>query len=219
MTAPVADKRAEALKVAGELLALIDLPHALELKDAEDGGLSLAVMLEAEFAPAQKRTPFTDAFQLMLNKLVNRPGQERRFIAVGFGGHPAPRSPRPAPAPVAMPSPAPAAAAPQAPARKPAQPPAPKVEDERSLSVNEDAALASEVKRLAEQSARLGRFYALAAMGPEDRARVLKAAAGVAGVQVAAVGEGRNRRVVFTPDKPVAMPRRLLPADDDEELE
>jgi hypothetical protein len=225
VTAPAPDKRAEAVKVAGELLSLMDLAHSLEIKDADDGGLSLAVKLEAEFAPAQKRSPFTDAFQLLVNKLVNRPGQDRRFIAIGFGGHPPPRPPRQAqqaqatPAPLAAPAAAAPAPSPAPPARKPAPPPAPRAEDESALSPAEDPALTAEIRKLAELSARLGRFYALAAVGPEDRARVLKAAAGVPGVKVGAAGEGRNRRVVFTPDKPVAMPRRTLPADDDEEID
>jgi hypothetical protein len=222
VTAPAPDKRAEAVKVTGELLALMDLAHELEVKDGSEGNLSIAVMLEAEFAPAQKRSPFTDAFQLMVNKLVNRPGQDRRFIAVGFGGHPAPRQPR-APQPAApeasaraaAPAPAPASAAPV----RRAPPPSPRPDDEASLSVAEDPALTAEVRKLAEHSARLGRFYALAAVGPEDRARMLQAATGVAGVKLSTVGEGRNRRVVFTPDKPVAMPKRTLPGDDEDELD
>ncbi len=48
-------------------------------------------------------------------------------------------------------------------------------------------------------------------MKPDDRARVLKAVDGVPGVKVSAAGEGRNRRVVFTPDKPVALPKRTIP--------
>ena len=50
-----------------------------------------------------------------------------------------------------------------------------------------------------------------------DRARVLKAVGGVAGVAVAGEGEGRCRRVVFTPDKPAPLPRRMLLPDDDED--
>jgi len=92
--------------------------------------------------------------------------------------------------------------------------------DERSVEVAEDAELREAVRQLAEKSGRLGRFYALAAMKLEDRARVLKAVEGMAGVQVSGVGEGRNRRVVFTPEKPAPLPKRtLLPADDEDDVE
>jgi predicted RNA-binding protein Jag len=72
---------------------------------------------------------------------------------------------------------------------------------------------------MAERSAQLGRFYAIASMTAENRKRVLMAAASVPGVQVRAEGEGRNRRVVFVPAKPVPMPRRAVLdyGDDDEE--
>jgi predicted RNA-binding protein Jag len=86
------------------------------------------------------------------------------------------------------------------------------------LEAPEDAELREAARQLAEKSARLGRFYALAAMKPDDRSRVMKAVDGIAGVQVTGAGEGRNRRVVFTPDKPAPLPKRsLLPADDDED--
>ncbi|MFP2903179.1 hypothetical protein ACLEQD_43960, partial [Corallococcus sp. 4LFB] len=89
--------------------------------------------------------------------------------------------------------------------------------DERSLQVEEDPAFREAVRKLAEKSASLGRFYAFAAMKTEDRARVLKAVEGMGGVKVAAEGEGRNRRVVFTPAKPAPMPKRSLLPDDDED--
>jgi hypothetical protein len=50
------------------------------------------------------------------------------------------------------------------------------------------------------------------------RARVLKAVGDVPGLKVSCEGEGRNRRVVFTPDKLAPLPKRsMLPADDDED--
>jgi predicted RNA-binding protein Jag len=85
------------------------------------------------------------------------------------------------------------------------------------VEASEDAALKEAVRKLAEKSASLGRFYALAAMKLEDRARVLKAVEGVAGVAVTGEGEGRCRRVVFTPEKPAPLPKKLLLPDDDED--
>ena len=134
---------------------------------------------------------------------------------------PAPaQRPRPAAAPAAAAS-APAAPAPAQPpqragaragaaaAGRPAREP-----DERTLEVAEDPALAEAVRELAEKSAKPGRYYAIAPMKPEDRARCVKAVDGVAGVKVGVEGEGRNRRVVFTPDKPAPLPKRTAIPDD-----
>jgi predicted RNA-binding protein Jag len=85
------------------------------------------------------------------------------------------------------------------------------------VEASEDAALKEAARKLAEKSASLGRFYALAGMKLEDRARVLKAVEGVAGVAVTGEGEGRCRRVVFTPEKPAPLPKRLLLPEDDED--
>ena len=71
-------------------------------------------------------------------------------------------------------------------------------------------------RSLATRAAELGRFYAISPVKPEDRARLLKASQGMAGVKVKLEGDGRSRRVVFVPDKPTPMPRRALPVHDDE---
>jgi predicted RNA-binding protein Jag len=87
--------------------------------------------------------------------------------------------------------------------------------------VPEDPALSQAVVRLAQKSAELGRYYAITPMRPEDRARVLKSVAGVPGMRASVEGEGRNRRVVFTPDKPVPLPKRTaIPdyGDEDEDF-
>jgi hypothetical protein len=221
-----------------DILGLMGFPARLDFKDAADGSLSVALHFEAGLPPGAevgKRNQVVDSLQFLLNKMLHRPGVERRWVVLGTGAHPEPRGPKPAAAPQAAaapaPKPAPAPAPQQQQARAPK--PAPKAAapsappqaakkasetDERSLDVPEDAELREVARQLAEKSARLGRFYALAAMKPEERSRVMKAVEGVAGVQVACAGEGRNRRVVFTPDKPAPLPKRsLLPADDDED--
>jgi predicted RNA-binding protein Jag len=85
------------------------------------------------------------------------------------------------------------------------------------MEAAEDATLKEAARQLAGKSGSLGRFYAIAAMKLEDRSRVMKAVEGVAGVTVTAEGEGRCRRVVFTPEKPAPLPRKLLLPDDDED--
>lgn len=242
-----ADLRPRVEKLLGDILGLMGFPARLEMQDAADGSLSVALHFEAGPPPGVeqgRRSQVLDSLQFLLNKMLHRPGVERRWVVLGAGAHPEPRqrrepqqqAPAQAAAPVAAaPAAAPRAAAPQqqAPARQqaqrgaaaPQQAPAARAaaparaaeSDERSVAVEEDAALREAVRQLAEKSASLGRFYALAAMKQEDRARVLKAVEGVAGLKVAAEGEGRNRRVVFTPEKPAPLPKRSLLPDDDED--
>ncbi|MBU8897222.1 hypothetical protein KRR26_16525 [Corallococcus sp. M34] len=231
-----ADFRARVERLLTDILGLMGFPARLEMQDASDGSLSVALHFDAGLpagVEVGKRSQVVDSLQFLLNKMLHRPGVDRRWVMLGAGVHPEPRPRReaqpapaaPAPAPIARAQPAPAArpaaapkAAPTAPARAPA---APRGDvDERSVAVEEDAALREAVRRIAEKSAGLGRFYALAAMKMEDRARALKAVEGVSGVKVTAEGEGRNRRVVFTPDKPAPLPKRsLLPDDDEDDLD
>jgi predicted RNA-binding protein Jag len=241
-----AEFRARVERLLTDILGLMGFPARLEFQDVPDGSLAVALHFEAG-APAGvetgRRSQVVDSLQFLLNKMLHRPGVERRWVLLGAGALPEPRArkepPAPAPAPVvasappaprpaaparapapAPPAPAPVRPAKAAPAAAPAAPAPAKraVEaDERTLEVTEDAALASAARQLAEKASSLGRFYALAAMKGEDRARVLKAVQGVAGVAVAGEGEGRCRRVVFTPAKPAPLPKRFLLPDDDED--
>ncbi|GHG88402.1 hypothetical protein [Comamonas sp. JC664] len=229
-------------KLLGDILGLMGFPARLDMKDAADGSLSVALHFEPTPPPGVevgRRSQVVDSLQFLLNKMLHRPGADRRWVMLGAGVHPEPRQrrePQAAPAQAQAPA-APAQAAPRAAA--PAQAPAPAKGgqrgaqasaakaaatpktsaegDERSVTVDEDAALTAAVRKLAEKSASLGRFYAIAAMKLEDRARVLTSVEGVGGVRVTAEGEGRNRRVVFTPDKPAPLPKRSMLPDDDED--
>ncbi|GMU10734.1 hypothetical protein [Corallococcus caeni] len=248
------DFRPRVEKLLTDILGLMGFPARLDLQDATDGSLSVALHFESGAPPGVepgKRSQVLDSLQFLLNKMLHRPGVERRWVMLGAGAHPEPRPRREAQAQAQAAAPAatveqvaastpaqkPARAAAPAPAAQPqqrnarggqpaqqasklaqAQTPAKGAEaDERSLQVEEDPAFREAVRKLAEKSASLGRFYAFAAMKTEDRARVLKAVEGVGGVKVAAEGEGRNRRVVFTPAKPAPMPKRSLLPDDDED--
>ena len=245
-----ADLRPRVEKLLTDILGLMGFPARLDFKDASDGSLAVAVHFQGEAPPgveSGKRSQVVDSLQFLLNKMLHRPGTERRFVLVGAGVHPEPRGERlkreqaaaqvaaaqpPAPAPAAQEAPAapppPRAKAPREP--KPArgqQAPAPQAKaaaparggesDERALEVPEDAALREVVRKLAEKSATLGRFYALVTVKQDDRARVMKAVEGVSGVRVSCEGEGRNRRVVFTPEKPAPLPKRSMLPDDDED--
>ncbi|NTX05953.1 hypothetical protein [Myxococcus sp. CA040A] len=251
---PAPDFRPRVEKLLGDILGLMGFPARLDMQDAADGSLSVALHFEAGPPPGVeqgRRSQVLDSLQFLLNKMLHRPGVERRWVVLGCGAHPEPRqrrepqqqAPAQAPAPVAgaaaatapAPAVAPRAPAPVAQSQAPgkqaqrgtAQAAAPRSaaaparaggeSDERSVAVEEDAALREAVRRLAEKSASLGRFYALAAMKQDDRARVFKAVEGVAGLKVTAEGEGRNRRVVFTPEKPAPLPKRSLLPDDDED--
>jgi predicted RNA-binding protein Jag len=239
------DTRARVERLLTDILGLMGFPARLEFQDASDGSLAVALHFEAGAPPGVengKRSQVVDSLQFLLNKMLHRPGAERRWVLLGAGVIPEPRprkepqAPAPAPAPAngpaaaprpaapprapAAPAPAPAAAPPKAARPAPAAPPPSRKTaegDERTVEVNEDAVLKEAARQLAGKAASLGRFYAIAAMKLEDRARVLKAVEGVEGVAVTGEGEGRCRRVVFTPAKPAPLPRRLLLPDDDED--
>jgi predicted RNA-binding protein Jag len=238
------DTRARVERLLTDILGLMGYPARMEFQDASDGSLAVALHFEAGPPPGVengKRSQVVDSLQFLLNKMLHRPGAERRWVLLGAGVIPEPRprkepqaaapapapngaaAPRPAAPPKAPAAPAPAPAAPPPKAARPAPaaaaaPPPRKTEgDERTVEVSEDAVLKEAARQLAGKSASLGRFYAIAAMKLEDRARVLKAVEGVAGVAVTGEGEGRCRRVVFTPAKPAPLPRRLLLPDDDED--
>lgn len=240
--APDPKKREEAEKVLTELLQLLELPGRLELKDAADGGIAVALHVEGDTAglTAGKRSNVVDSLQFLANKIVNKPNQEKRWISIGVGAFPEPRGPRAprasqpagpagAPAPAAAPQQARAPQQPAQPARgpkpakgggAPAAAQASRGPSEAELEVTPDEGLAAALRSLAEKSARLGRFYAIAPMKLEDRARALKAAEGVPGVKALVEGEGKLRRVVLAPEKPTPMPKRSAmpdyPVDDDE---
>jgi predicted RNA-binding protein Jag len=226
-------KKEQAEQALVEILKLMELPARLEVKDGSDGGISVAIFLETEVPGIQagRRSHLVDALQFLVNKIVNRPNTERRWISIGVGGHPEPRAQKPA-APAPAPAAKPAAPPAQRPQSKPQQaqrpngqqsssprPVAAAEPDEATLQVSPDPAIAQLAQALAEKSARLGRFYAVASMNAENRARLLSGATGVAGVKVRAEGEGRSRRVVFAPDKPTPMPNQKMPNFDDEEEE
>jgi predicted RNA-binding protein Jag len=219
---PVDERRTQAVTVLEQLLRTMDLPATVEAKDLPDGSISIAVTPGVELAGVVpgRRSPLGDALQYLVNKLINKPGQERRWVAIGLGGHPEPRGPKPPraaqPPAAAMTNgsaPAPAAARPPAPARPAAPARSPEV-DERTLVTEEDPALDAAAREMAERSASSGRLYAVVTLGPIERGRLLKAADAVEGVSARAEGEGRLRRVVLTPDKVVPMPKQRLPVDD-----
>jgi len=220
------DRAALAATVLSELLRLADVPATLDVRPSQDGGISIAMLLGCEVpgvGPGRRGT-FVDALQFLVNKLTHRPGSERRWVALGVGEHPAPRPPRgPKPGAESNGGARSSAAAPRAahagppkplpePAPAPEAPPAPP--DESALEVPEDAELSAAARALGEASARTGRYYGIVTLSAEDRSRMLRAVAGVAGVRASSEGEGRFRRLVLTPERPVPMPRRVHPADD-----
>jgi predicted RNA-binding protein Jag len=241
---PGGDTRGRVEKLLPDILGLMGYPARLEFRDASDGSLAVALHFDAGAPPgveSGKRSQVLDSLQFLLNKMLHRPGAERRWVLLGASVFPEPRprkeaqppapapganaaaaAPRPAApakAPAPVPPPAPVAQKAARPAPAPAAPPPAKrgEPDERTVEAAEDAVLKEAARQLAGKSGTLGRFYAIAAMKLEDRARVLKAVEGVAGVAVSGEGEGRCRRVVFTPEKPAPLPRKLLLPDDDED--
>lgn len=219
---PAVDRTAQAAGVLRELLRLADVPATLDVKDTADGGISIALALGAELPGVAlgRRGTFVDALQFLVNKLTHRPGSERRWVSLGLGEHPAPRLPRPprgadgngaarhAPPQRNVPA-VPAAAVPLEAAPAPIRPPA--LVEAPVVEVREDPELTRAARALAEASALTGRYYGVVALSEEDRARMVRAVADVPGVRAVVEGEGRLRRLVFTPDRPTPMPRKTHP--------
>jgi predicted RNA-binding protein Jag len=223
-TSSLDEKRDKALQVIGEILKHMDLPAVLDAKISADGGISVSLELVGEppGATPGRRTHVTDALQFLANKIVNRPGTDRRWISLGIGGHPEPKQRQerkrpPASTPVSPPT------APSPVARKVAggngttAAPIRREPEDLELQIPEDVQLTQAARELAHRSNVLGRFYAITGMSREDRARVLQALRGTPGIKVAVEGEGRQRRVVYVPENPAPLPKRTLPAVDDEE--
>jgi len=214
------DRSARAASVLRELLRLADVPATLDVKDAPDGGISIAVALGTELPGVAlgRRGTFVDALQFLVNKLTHRPGSERRWVSLGLGEHPAPRLPRPVRPPhdsngaprAAAPARAisPPTVVPPAEEAAPARPPSP---EEAVVPVSEDPELTLAARAMATASASTGRFYGVVALSADDRTRILRAVEGVAGVRAAVEGEGRLRRLVLTPERPMPMPKKTHP--------
>lgn len=215
------DRSAQAAGVLREMLRLADVPATLDVKDAPDGGISIAVALGAELPGVAlgRRGTFVDALQFLVNKLTHRPGSARRWVSLGLGEHPAPRVPRPLRpasegngAQRAAPRAAPQARAVVAPVLAEEAPAArPTAVEEPAVSVSEDPELTRAARAMAEASASTGRLYGVVALSADDRTRILRAVEAVAGVRASVEGEGRLRRLVLTPERPMPMPRRTHP--------
>lgn len=241
------DKRVQVEKLLSDIFSLMEYPTRLDFKDAEDGGIAVALHFDGEVpgVTAGKKSYLVDSIQFLVNKVVNRPNTEKRWVSLGVGAFPEPRQqggqPQPA-APVGANAEKPAAStAAAAPAKKGGHgkqnggpdaaaktaPPPPKRSsprphgpDELSMEVSADAKLTKLGKLLAEKAAKHGRHYAVLGLTVEDRARLLQAAKPVAGVTVKAEGESYLRRATILSAKPNPMPKKaamMLPHDDDEE--
>lgn len=221
------EKQQQVEKLLGDILSLMEFPARLDFKDLADGSLAVAVHFTAETpagVTAGKKSYLVDSLQFLLNKCINRPNVERRWITLGVGGFPEPRNAKPPNGPAApAPAPAAAAAAPVAAAPKPPQAQKPtRVQevDESQRAVAPDAAMTALGKLLAEKSAKLGRVYAIGMLSPDDRTRVLQAAKGVKGVTARVEGLDHLRRLALVPEKATPMPKRsnaVVDPDDDDE--
>lgn len=241
------DRISEASGILSEILRRMGAPARFEFKEAADSTLLVAIHFEQEPPPgfdSGKRSSPLDSLQLLTNKILNRPGTSRRWLQLGLNAFPEPRPSREerqkaqaaaraaaqvakseaqAASRAAAATQAPQAAAQQPraarPAREPQKQPQPRGEqDERSLEVPEDAALRAAAQSLAEKAAKHGRYFAVIATTPEERAQILQGSAGVEGVSVKPVGEGNLRRVVYTPANPIPLPKKaVMPDFDDEE--
>ncbi|MBL8957286.1 MAG: hypothetical protein JNK82_41315 [Myxococcaceae bacterium] len=206
-------KRAQVEQLLGEIFRLAEWPARLELRDDPDGGIAVAVHFAGEVPGVTpgKKSYVVDSLQFLVNKAVNRPGVEKRWVTLGVGGFPEPKAS--APPPVAT---APQASAPKAqkPARAAPPPPAPKAEAPvAEVAVSPEwAALGAS---LSGKAVKHGRHYAVMGLSHAERAQLAKASV-APGVKVKVEGEGHFTRVAFTPEKVVPMPRKMQFPDDDD---
>lgn len=232
------ERKAQVETLVQGILKHMDYPARTELKDMPDGGIGIALHFQGELpgiTVGKQRSWLVDCIQFLVNKAINRPNVEKRWVSLGVNAFPEPRPERnEKQAPVAKPS-APqqqvatpangakkAPAPPQKNAAKPVKeqpPPRTREPDERTLEVKDDPAMAKLFTTLAEKSAKSGRIYAVMSLSTDDRARALKAAGAVKGVSAKTEGEGHWRRVTFTPEKLTPMPskKQVMPDYDDEE--
>ncbi|HEY1334446.1 MAG TPA: hypothetical protein VGF31_09340, partial [Myxococcaceae bacterium] len=156
----VDDRRTQAVAAVEQLLRAMDVPATLETKELPDGSISIAITPGVELAGVVpgRRSPLGDALQYLVNKLVNKPGQERRWVAIGLGAHPEPRGAKPARAATPPPAAMTNGSAPSAPVARPAPAPRPAPQaraqdvDERTLLTDADAPFEAAARALAERS-------------------------------------------------------------------
>ena len=223
LSAEQAAKTGQATKMLEDIFRLMKFPAKLEVKDQPDGSISVAIFFEGEVAGVQpgKRSFVIDCVQLLVNKAINRPNTERRWINLGVGGHPPPRPPQGQPQ-QQPPRNAPPQAQQQraAPPRNSAPPPAqtPRPPPEPEVTVAPDETWTALLKTLASRAAAKGRIYAIGMLSPEDRARAPAALQGAPDVTVRMNGERHLRRLEITPRNITPMPKRTaLPDFDDED--
>jgi predicted RNA-binding protein Jag len=217
--AALADKRAQVQQLLGDIFRLAEWPARVELKDGADGGIAVAVHFEGDVpgVTAGKKSYLVDSLQFLVNKVVNRPGAEKRWVTLGVGGFPEPKASAPPPqasAPQQKAQPKPQPSAPKQPKASTPKAAAPREEEADVALSPEWEALG---KLLAGKSAKHGRPYAVMSLSSAERAQLVKAASGALGVRVKVEGEGHFRRVALTPDKVVPMPRKMQFPDDDED--
>jgi hypothetical protein len=212
------DRRSQVQQVLGEIFRLAEWPARLELKDAADGGIAVAVHFEGDVpgVTAGKKSFLVDSLQFLVNKVVNRPGMEKRWVTLGVGAFP---EPRPQPPPPAPPKPQPSAPKPQQHQHQHQQPKASAPKPARAAEPPEaDVPVSPEWaalgKLLAEKAVKYGRQYAVMSLGNAERGQLVKAGA-APGLKVKSEGEGHFKRVAFVPEKATPMPRKMQFPDDD----
>jgi predicted RNA-binding protein Jag len=238
------DHRPRVEELLKEIFALMKYPATLEFKDMPDGALGVAVHFSGELPGITpgKRSYLIDCIQFLVNKAINRPNVQRRWVNLGVNAFPEPRSQaaRAAEQPEKV---AEVAVAPPPVSRREAKERDPRnakpekankpepVEkreprqrsggpDERSLAVAPDPKWTAVAQSLAKKSVQHGRVYALMMLSTDDRARVLAAAGSTPGLTVKVEGEGHWRRVAFVPEKiaPI-LKKQVMPDYDDDEDE
>jgi predicted RNA-binding protein Jag len=218
MNPAVDAKKGQVTGLLTDVFRLMEYPAKFELKDMPDGGIGVAVHFDGELPGITpgKRSYLVDCLQFIVNKALNRPNQEKRWVSLGVGTFPEPRPPKPeTPVPAAPKTGEKPVAKVTAP---PPPPPKPK-SDEATAKVTPDAAVTGWAAALAQKATTHRRLYAVLSLSADDRARLVQSTPKAAGLSVRCEGEGHWRRVRFEPANvaPLAKKQVMPDYDDDEE--
>jgi hypothetical protein len=220
------DHRAQVETLLASILRLMDYPARLDFSDLSDGALGVAMHFEGELPGITpgKRSYLVDCLQFLLNKAINRPNVPRRWVNLGVNAFPEVRTAKHAE------KPRPSVPAGESRPAKPAPPPPsreqkPKVPDrahhevpEEGLDVAPDPHWTRLGHGLLEKARHRGRVYAVMMLSKEQRARLLKSAAGATGASARVEGDGHWRRLTIVPDKLAPLPKKhVMPDWDDDE--
>jgi predicted RNA-binding protein Jag len=92
------ERKAQVEAMVSGILERMGYPTRLELKDMPDGGIGVALHFTEDdlpgIVPGKPRAWLVDCIQFLVNKAINRPQVEKRWVSLGVNSFPEPRPPK-----------------------------------------------------------------------------------------------------------------------------